>query len=518
MQRMGADDLFYYWRVLVPCPARRCRYAFCLSAGPEQVWLTEDGFGNRAPHSADGLFDFPWLHDSEVAAVLDWVKDAIFYQVFPERFANGEPANDPPELTPWDAPPRPDSMYGGDLQGIIERLPYLSDLGINAVYLTPVFHAPSNHKYDTIDYFTVDPHFGDCQTLRELVALCHERGIKVVLDAVFNHMGWLSPQFQDVLAFGAGSRYAGWFHLSEFPLQINPRPNYGTFAFVASMPKLNTQNPEVREFLLRVATHWILQVDIDGWRLDVANEVDHAFWRELRQRVRAIKPSTYLLGEIMHQAEPWLHGDQFDGVMNYPLTRALIAWLKGEASANFFAHRLVQLQFAYSRPALEGCLNLLDSHDTPRLLSQLSGNRSLFCLGVAVLLTLPGAPSIYYGDEVGMMGGGDPDCRRGMLWKPAQQDTELHSWYKKLIALRHRHPALRRGDLEVCTVSEHCVGWWRREENGEEILVLVNSGPELVSLAGVLPAGAWRDLITEAIYQSKDNIGPFCSLILRRPN
>ena len=516
MSRMGYDNLFCYWSVLLPCPARRLRYAFCLSLGDEVTWFTESGFRSSPSTSPDGFFDLPWLHRSEALKIPDWVHDAVFYQIFPERFSNGDVTNDPPETTPWDAPPGPGSMYGGDLRGIIERLPYLCDLGINAVYLTPIFRAPSNHKYDTIDYFAVDPHFGDLKTLQELVQLCHQMGIRVVLDAVFNHVGWESKQFADVLTKGADSPYTDWFHLHNLPLETHPRPNYDTFAFVASMPKWNTQNKEVREFLLRVATYWIEHADIDGWRLDVANEVDHAFWRELRQRVRSVKPNAYILGEIMHQAEPWLQGDQFDGVMNYPLTTALIEWLSGKSGAYSFTHRLVQLQFAYSRPALAGSLNLLDSHDTPRLFSQLSENRQLFKLAVLALLTLPGAPSIYYGDEVGMTGGGDPDCRRGMIWNAERQDTLLHSWYKQLISLRHRHSALRRGDLEVLPISEHVAGWWRRDENSEEILVLLNSGKLPASLSGILPLGEWVDLLSEENYRAEGSIDPLRGLVLSR--
>ena len=516
MTRMGQDELFYYWRVLVPCPAHRCRYAFCLRAGNDSVWLAEDGFHTEPPRSPDNFFDLPWLHPSDALVIPDWVRDAVFYHIFPDRFANGDTANDPAELRPWDELPNPSSMYGGDLRGIIERLPYLSALGVNAIYLTPVFHAPSNHKYDTIDYFTIDPHFGDISTLQELVRLSHLRGIRVVLDAVFNHMSWQSREFQDVAVHGLSSPFAGWFHLRDFPLQSHPRPNYDTFAYVASMPKINTQNKEAREFLLRVAIYWIEETDIDGWRLDVANEVDHAFWRELRQRVRAVKPDAYLLGEVMHQADPWLQGDQFDGVMNYPLTAALIAWLTGQADAAAFANRLVELQFAYSRPALEGCLNLLDSHDSPRLLSQLNNDRRLFCLAVVVLLTMPGAPSVYYGDEVGMTGGGDPDCRRGMVWEPARRDAQIYSWYKRLISLRHRHRALRRGDLEVLPSTSYVAGWWRRVENDEELLVLINSGVTIAPLKAFLPTGTWVDLLTEVVYEVHHDIGPLCALILAR--
>ncbi|MBS3936990.1 MAG: glycoside hydrolase family 13 protein [Peptococcaceae bacterium] len=516
MRPMGSDDLFLYWRTTVHCPVRRLRYCFFIETKDESVWLTEEGLRVAAGENPQGLFDFPWLHQSDGLEIPDWIRDAVFYQIFPDRFANGDPSNDPEDLTPWHEQPTSHSLHGGDLEGIAQKLDYLCDLGINTIYLTPIFYAPSNHKYDTIDYFSIDPHFGSIETLQKLVSLCHQRGIRVVLDAVFNHIGWQSPQFQDAVLRGAESSYYNWFHFHDLPSGTRPRPTYDTFAYAPSMPKLNTQNKEVQEYLLNVATYWIEVADIDGWRFDVADEVDHEFWRKLRHRVRAVKPTAYILGEIVHQAEPWLRGDQFDGVMNYPLTEALTAWLTGKGSAASFANRITQLHFDYSRPALEGCLNLLDSHDTPRLLSQLGGNRPLLKLAAVILLTLPGAPCIYYGDEVGMEGGPDPDCRRAMIWDTASWDLNLLSWYKQLIALRLKHRALRRGDLAVVTLGEHLLGWSRQEENGDELLVLINRGAEPAPLTTAIPDGQWFDLLTGTIYQAHHEIPPSCALIMQR--
>ena len=208
----------------------------------------------------------------------------------------------------------------GTLKESLNILDYLEELGINGIYFTPIFHAYSNHKYDTIDYREIDPQFGTKETLKTLIEECHKRNIRVMLDAVFNHSGYYFLPFQDLLEKGEKSKYKDWFHPHSFPLKGGERPNYETFGFFESMPKLNTANPEVKKYLLEVSAYWIEEFDIDGWRLDVANEVDQPFWREFRKTVKNIKPDLYILGEIWHDSMPWLRGDQFDAVMNYPFT------------------------------------------------------------------------------------------------------------------------------------------------------------------------------------------------------
>ncbi|SES83981.1 glycoside hydrolase family 13 protein [Anaerobranca gottschalkii] len=494
MTVLGRDELFTYWYCRLYCPAKRITYGFKVY-GPDQViWVKETGYTSEPIEGHRELFDFPWVHVSDALTISDWVRDAVFYQIFPDRFANGDTSNDPTNLTPWDSPPTPTSFYGGDLQGIIDKLDYLSELGINAIYLTPIFTAPSNHKYDTVDYKTIDPHFGDLSTLKKLVNACHNRGIKVILDAVFNHIGWYSPQFQDVLKHGNQSKFADWFNISDFPLRTHPNPNYECFGFVASMPKLNTTNPEVKEFLLDIAEYWIKEANIDGWRLDVANEIDHQFWRDFRRRVKAIKPDAYIVGEIMFFAGPWLQGDQFDGVMNYRLTEALIDYVaEGKIDSKEFTHQLNKVLFYYQRSAMLGNLNLLDSHDTPRFLTRCKGNKKLFKLAAMLMFSLPGAPCIYYGDEIGMEGGHDPDCRRGMIWNKAKQDGELLDWYRRLIAVRRNHPAFSRGDIEVLNLGN--LAAWKRWWQGEEYLVLANPSLEEVKIDGNQCEGYYIDLL-----------------------
>jgi len=393
-----------------------------------------------------------------------WVRDAVFYQIFPERFDRGEPAQDPLGVQPWGSPPTNGNFMGGNLQGILDRLGYLTDLGVTALYLTPIFHSPSNHKYDTMDYFTVDPHLGDLKLLRRLVDTCHQRGLHVVLDGVFNHCSDQHPFFLDVKRHGQQSRYWNWFHIRNWPFP----DHFGHHAEVLhwydcwwgfhTLPKLNYHHPEVEEYFLNVATYWLREAGTDGWRLDVPNEVIQSFWPKFRRAVKAVKPDAYIVGEIWDDATPWLQGDQFDAVMNYRFQKALIDYFAEEhMDTRAFDHTLRHLLLAYPEPATAAMLNLLGSHDTARPMTVVRRRDDTrhalesLKLMVAMQFTCAGAPCIYYGDEIGLEGDKDPDCRRCYPWGWEKQSddrvqrAELLAYYKTLIAVRKANPALRRG-------------------------------------------------------------------------
>ena len=334
MVKVTSDALFDYWQVAVSVRFARLQYLFELEDKEGQSILYGDkGFTDNSPEYLDyegNRFKLPYIHEIDGCQVPDWVSKTVWYQIFPERFANGNAELTPEGSLDWDSSIRPKTtdFFGGDLQGIIAHLDYLQDLGITGLYLCPIFESPSNHKYNTTDYFEIDRHFGDKETFRQLVEQAHLRGMKVMLDAVFNHMGDQSAQWQDVLKHGEKSAYKDWFHIQKFPVTndklMNPKElPYHTFAFASYMPKLNTANPEVKDYLLSVATYWIEHFDIDAWRLDVANEVDHQFWRDFRKAVLAQKPDLYILGEVWHTSQPWLNGDEFHAVMNYPLSDSI---------------------------------------------------------------------------------------------------------------------------------------------------------------------------------------------------
>lgn len=521
MNLAAEDELFSYYQADVQLNTKRFAYVFLLDDGGQSLFYTEKGFFEDLPLNPQ--FHYPYIAPGDLWEPPRWAQGAVVYQIFPERFANGDPENDPPKVEAWDLPPQRTSFKGGDLRGIIQRFPHLVELGVEVLYLTPIFASPSNHKYDTADYYRIDPHFGTEEDLRELISLCHEHGMKIVLDAVFNHCGSEFPAFQDVLKKGRRSPYAGWFNIGGFPVKTDP-PNYETFAHeIATMPKLMTHNPEVKRYLLDVAVYWVREFGIDGWRLDVANEIDHQFWREFRQAVKAVNPEALIVGEVWHEASDWLRGDQFDCVMNYPLQQACFDFFARQAiRARSFANRLAKVQVNHTHGVNLAMFNLLGSHDTERFLTSCGGDAAKLALAAAFQLTYEGAPMIYYGDEVGMEGLNDPDCRRGMIWNEEEQNRELFSWYKELIALRRRHEALRRGRTRtVLADSITNVFGFVRFEGREQILVLLNNSgqPQEVNLREISwPLAApkqLRDLLSgEKLKLGSLKMGPYGVRIL----
>jgi cyclomaltodextrinase / maltogenic alpha-amylase / neopullulanase len=435
-----------------------------------------------------------------------WVRDAVFYQIFPDRFAASARVPKPGRLEPWDAPPTRTGFKGGDLLGIVERLDYLQALGVNALYLNPVFMSASNHRYHTYDYLAVDPLLGGDAALTELLNAAHGRGMRVVLDGVFNHTGRGFWPFHHILETGESSPYRSWFHLDEAALAAGrpldaypPTPvdrsmlGYEAWWGLPALPKLDTSNPDVREYLFGVAEHW-LRVGIDGWRLDVPEEIaDEAFWQEFRRRCRAIRPDAYLVGEVWHVAPDWLRGDRFDGLMDYPLAEAILGFAGGQhldmgvistqdeyrgvvpLSGAAFADRLTTLMAAYVPAVVAAQLNLLGSHDTPRLRSVIGGDPERVKLAMLAILTLPGAPCLYYGDEIGLMGGKDPACRGAFPWDATGWDATIHSFVRAAAALRAREPMLRADGVRVVATLDAAIVF-ERGSGDERLVVAINAG------------------------------------------
>ncbi|PLR82224.1 alpha-glycosidase [Bacillus canaveralius] len=476
LSKTGSDALFDYWQIEVKPPAKRLRYGFFLKNEDEQILYTEKGFFTEPPEDSGYYFCFPYLHETEVFRAPEWVKDTVWYQIFPERFANGDESINPDNTKDWASEqPSASNFFGGDFQGIIDHLDYLKELGITGIYFTPIFKAYSNHKYDTINYFEIDPQFGDKETFKKLVDKCHENGIRIMLDAVFNHSGYHFEPFQDVLTNRAASKYANWFHISEFPLKGGDRPNYATFGFVESMPKLNTYDPDVKEYLLEVGRYWIREFDIDGWRLDVANEIDHQFWRDFRREVKAIKPDVYILGEVWHDSMPWLRGDQFDAVMNYPfLTNVVEFFAKENISAAEFTDNMTTVTQLYPATINETVFNLVGSHDTKRILTECGEDVQKAKLIYAFMLTFTGTPCIYYGDEIGLTGDTDPGCRKCMPWAEEEQNRELFTHIQALIKLRATEKLLaNKGQLTFLPVNEDSQVIAFSKTDGQKVVVVI---------------------------------------------
>jgi neopullulanase len=445
------------------------------------------------------------------------VRDAIFYQIFPDRFARSLAVSKPSHLDEWGAPPTVHGYQGGDLIGVVEKLDYLGDLGVNAIYFTPIFQSASNHRYHTHDYEKVDPMLGGNAALRRLIDEAHARKIRVVLDGVFNHASRGFFQFHDILENGADSAYLDWFTVSNFPLYAYDHersPGYKAWWNLHALPKFNTDTREVREFLWGIARQWI-DFGIDGWRLDVANEIDDdAFWREFRRRVRDGNPEAYIVGEVWVESQRWLRGDMWDAVMNYLFTRACISFFIGRSvdydelnrtslrgaqpiDATAFARTLEWLLGLYHENVNLVQMNLLDSHDMARFVTLARGDRTALRLATLFQMTYPGAPSIYYGDEIGMEGRHDPDNRRAFPWhRPDTWDTALLHDFQRLIALRKARPSLRRGTFQALFAEGEVFAYARRLGD-EAVVVALNVSTDArrvdIPLRGIVPDGSGLD-------------------------
>ena len=444
----------------------------------EKVYYGNYEFDKECITNRDRMFDCPQnLREEEMFEVPQWAANKVVYQIFPSRFAATQPVDK--ELW-YKAPITPMDDLHGNLRGIIEHLDYIKDLGIDVVYLTPIFKSNSCHKYDTIDYYQVDPSFGTTEDLKELVQKSHERGMKVVLDAVYNHSGREFFAFQDILEKGEKSKYLDWYFIDELP----PRgewgeiPNFKCFGYYGGMPKLNLKNPEVEKYITDVACYWIKECDIDGWRLDVGDEISHFFWKNFRKAIKAVKKDMLIIGEIWHYAGDFLEGDEWDTVMNYPFYLNLIDMLADEKiNVSQFVQNLGYLKGRLNKKCYPLMWNLIDSHDTARFLHLCHDNKKKQHLAAAFQLLLPGMPMVYYGDEYAMPGANDPDCRRGMYWDEEYQDKEMYNWYKKLMQVRKTHACIVEGEMieTIANDDEDTIVMIRK--NGEEtIAMLFNCG------------------------------------------
>lgn len=459
-----------FYEIAVDVSHKRMDYMFILVGNDEEkIVLTDNG---QLPYKESLLiqkfnaFRMPYFHEIDRFKAPEWVKSTVWYQIFTERFANGDQSNDPGDVKRWNPSetPKRQDFYGGDLQGVLDHLDHLTALGVNGIYFTPIFKAYSNHKYDTENYKEIDPSFGTKELFHQLVRECHARGIRIMLDAVFNHIGDTSPQWQDVLKNQEKSKYADWFHVNEWPARYTVTEDfehtndatYDTFAFTPHMPKLNTANPQVQNYLLDIAEYWIREFDIDAWRLDVADEIDHTFWKKFRTTCDVAKKDFYILGEVWHSAQPWLNGDEFSAVMNYAYTGAITDYfLKRKITLSQMISQVnMQIMF-YRRQTSEVMFNVLDSHDTPRVLTVAGNDKDLMKQVEAFTYLQPGEPCIWQGDEYAMSGAGDPDCRRCMPWREDDQDLDMFHFFKQLVAFRKNYSK---------ELSESSIVWSRIDE------------------------------------------------------
>lgn len=435
MTKSYVGELFDFYEVKLKLMDTRLAYVFYIDDGERCYYFSEDGATEKYDFTIGfyNFFQYPYINEADILQCVPWLKNAVFYQIFVDRFAMGDTQKNTSYINcKWGDIPTPKTFAGGDIRGIIQKLDYIKEIGCNAIYLTPIFQSISNHKYDISDYYNVDTQFGSNSDLKQLVDTAHQKGMRIVLDAVFNHCSEHMMQFQDVLKKGKDSRYYDWFVIrgKEIDQEV---VNYETFAACAYMPKLNTSNEEVQEFLLDIGTHYLKEYDIDGWRLDVSDEISHDFWRKFRHRIKETKSEAVIIGENWHDANNYLRGDQYDSIMNYAFTKACLDYFAfGTKDAKQMAWKLNEILMRNTKPVNDMMLNLLDSHDTHRFYKEVGKDRFKMKAALSLLFLFQGVPCIFYGTEILTEGGYDPDCRRCMDWDKAVFTGEFADIYKLL--------------------------------------------------------------------------------------
>ena len=507
MKVVAETELFTYYEAEISIDKNRYRYYFELKDNNDDVFIyNERGFENNSYEYKDlAAFQFPYIAEEDLYKEEKWLQEAVVYQIFPDRFFNGNELINPKGVKEW-GKGKVDkrSMFGGDIRGIIEKVDYLKDLGVNLLYLTPIFKSSTNHKYNTQDYFDIDPQFGTIEDAKELVKKCHDNGIRIVFDAVFNHSGNDFFAFRDILKNQENSRYKDWYFIDSWPVEVE-KCNYYTFANRCSnMPKLNTNNREVREYLLSVAKYWIREVDIDGWRLDVCDEVSHDFWRDFRKAVKSVKSDAIIIGEIMHEANSFLKGDQLDSIMNYPFKNATIDYFgKSNISSREYLDILAANRMLYMDSITRQMWNLIGSHDTKRILNECNNEVDRVKLAMVMQFTYIGVPYIYYGDEIGLKGGEDPDNRRCMIWEDKKQNKELLELCKKLISIRKENKSLIDGKFKEVCCDENIIAFIR-DNNKEKVFVAFNNSLEEKKIKYNFEFGI--DLINDKVVRNIEEI------------
>jgi len=489
LKQLSGDDFVETHEVSIPWDRKGdLKYHFALIDGYSANCLGPDGLAPLAKKK-DFVLSAKKFQPFVVPA---WVEQTVFYQIFPDRFENGDKTNDPKDVEAWNATPKYFNRFGGDAAGIRKRTSHLTDLGVNGIYINPIMEAPANHRYDPADFYKVDDEFATNEDFGKLTRELKQAGIRTVLDQIFDHVGVTFPPFVDLLKNQQNSKYRDWFFVKAWPVEVRQNPPYEAWWGYESMPKINLAQPDARKYLLDSVNFWHKNADLAGWRLDVANEPPQWFWREFRERVKSINPDTWIVGEVWDNASEWLKGDQWDASMNYPFRGVVLGHIaQGRTSASQFLNGLMNVYGWLAPQASRNQLNLLSSHDTPRFITECGGDRRLAKLGATVQMTWVGAPSIYYGEELGMEGGADPANRAGMRWDLATKDNDMLAHYRRLIALRRSSKVLQSGDpVAIHADDGKKVAVYGRELGDELVVVATNRSESVQTVTVKIPAGA----------------------------
>ena len=518
LRKYAETDRFIFWGVQVEFRSQIAKFSFAASTDDNlNLYFGTSGIANFISPSEK------WVYDSSTFmrhTIPDWVYGGVMYQIFPERFSNGDSTINPKNLVDWNSTPTRLGFHGGDLIGVLNNLAHIESLGVNILYLNPIFLSSSTHKYDAWDHFKVDPTLGGDDALKDLINECHNRDMKVVLDCSLNHVHPRHFAFQDLIQNGENSKYKEWFTVFDYPVRFIHRPHLYANTYkvgwdgnqeeykqyldktfeetkvpveikdddgpivepsfkawwgVPDMPKINFESKEARQWALDVTKYWIENFDIDGWRMDVAKELDFSFWKEFRDIAHGANKDTLLISEIFGDTSQWLQGDRFDGTMNYSFRESMTDYFATKRITNKeFADSLANLYSMYSFEALSSCQNLLSSHDVKRFLNR-CGNEKDGMLGAIFLqATFPGIAGIYYGDEIGLGGADDPFNREPFPWDDKKSwNLEILDHLKNLMKIKREHSIFKYGRFELLNEHNDFVAF-RRILKDESMLCIIN--------------------------------------------
>lgn len=531
MANWASDGRHHHWSVSVD-GAESFDYSLALKTSRgEAVYVTNAGIAG----AIERLDRWTYEPERAVIDVPDWMKGSVIYQIYPERFANGDPSLTPEPSADWGSEPDNYRWQGGDLIGVRQRLDHLDSLGVRCIYLNPVFWAPSTHNYDAFDFRTVDPGFGGNDALADLVDAAHAREIRVILDASFNHVHPRFFAFEDIRRNGAASEFADWFVVHDHPVRVlyrphlevtdryrwylermealtglpvevvedddgpSAQPTFDAWYGVPTMPRVNLHNAEARAYFLDTARFWLEEFDIDGYRMDVTRYVDPDFWDDFRRTCKAANRDAYLLCEIFGDATPWLDGARFDATMNYTFRQlALDFFATQTVDATSLAAGITRMLAMYARPVSDVNQNLLGSHDVPRFLTEASGDTTALLLATVMQFTLPGAPGLYYGDEVGMEGGEDPGQRGAFPWhEPDAWLTSQLQAVQQLSTLRRESDALTNGDWRLVEAAGRMIAY-RRIGERDSVITVINDATTPASVDVSATQVLWGDATVKA--------------------
>jgi cyclomaltodextrinase / maltogenic alpha-amylase / neopullulanase len=486
MRSAAKGKIFDHYNAVITDASKRFKYFFETVYNGETYYYTSKGLSNYFPENIVGntYFQYPYINANDLYDIPEWAGKAVFYQIFPDRFFRDRSVTvSETILRKWEDAPSVNSIYGGNIDGITDKLDHLTDLGVNCIYLSPIFRSSTYHRYDVTDYYEIDPMLGNKDSFKRLVDVCHKNNIRIILDGVFNHTSNEFFAFADVVSNKERSKYKDWFYINDYAENDDPAISYETFALnIPVMPRLNTSNKEVIEYFAKVSEYWIKEFDIDGWRLDVADEVDHEFWREFRKRSKRAKNDIILIGEVWYDATNWLKGDMFDSVMNYPLRElCLDLFIRKKIDAAGFNKELADLMIKYPDKINKNLLNLMGSHDTSRILTLAGNDADTVRMLYSFMMTFPGIPMVYYGDEIGILGNDDYDCRKTMMWDKADWDNDLYGYFRSFISLRREYAAFSEGDLRQLDYSDDMI-LYMRTCGDEKMYVFINISEKIKTI------------------------------------